>query len=91
MQRVVVQVPMAKELKNKAEIVSADLGFSSIQEAIRVLLTKLSKREFSLRVEEVEQPNKYFISAMKKAKQNREQGKGSPIFTNIKDELKWLK
>ena len=54
MQRVVVQVPMSKELKEHAELVSSDLGFSSIQEAIRVLLTKLSKREFSLKVEEVE-------------------------------------
>lgn len=55
MHRVVVQVPMSKELKDKVEIVSADLGFSSIQETIRVLLTKLSKREFALRVAEVEE------------------------------------
>lgn len=55
MHRVVVQIPMSKELKDKAEMVSSDLGFSSIQEAIRVLLTKLSKREFRLRVEEVEE------------------------------------
>ena len=46
---------MTQELKEKVEIVSSDLGFSSIQEAIRVLLTKLSKREFSLKVEEVEE------------------------------------
>lgn len=55
MQRVIVQVPMSKDLKEKAEVVSSDLGFSSVQEAIRVLLTKLSKREFSLRVEETEE------------------------------------
>ena len=54
-QRVIVQVPMPKELKKKAEAVSSDLGFSSIQETIRVLLTKLSKREFSLKVEEAEE------------------------------------
>lgn len=46
---------MAKELKDRAELVSTDLGFSSIQEVIRVLLTKLSKREFSLKVEEAEE------------------------------------
>ena len=55
MQRVIVQVPMAKELKEKAEAVSADLGFSSVQETIRVLLTKLAKKEFSFKVEEVEE------------------------------------
>lgn len=55
MQRIIVQVPMNKELKEKAEEVSSDLGFSSLQEAIRVLLTKLSKKEFSLKVEETEE------------------------------------
>lgn len=55
MQRVTVQVPMSKELKDQADIVSADLGFSSIQEVVRVLLTKLSKREFSLKVAETEE------------------------------------
>lgn len=55
MQRVVVQVPMTKDLKNQAEAVSSDMGFSSLQEAIRVLLTKFSKKELSLRVEEIEQ------------------------------------
>ncbi len=54
-QRVIVQVPMSKELKDKADIVSADLGFSSIQETIRVLLTKLSKKEFSLKISEAEE------------------------------------
>lgn len=54
MQRIIVQVPMSKELKEKAEIVSTNMGFSSIQETIRVLLTKLSKKEFSLKVMEAE-------------------------------------
>jgi len=34
---------MTKYLKEQAEVVSSDMGFSSLQEAIRVLLTKLSK------------------------------------------------
>ncbi len=82
---------MSRELKEKAEIVSSDLGFSSIQEAIRVLLTKLSKKEFSFKVEEVkEEPNEYFISAMKKARANRLAGKGSPVFHSGEDAVKWL-
>ncbi len=52
MQRVIIQVPMSKELKEKAEAISSDLGFSSLQEIIRVILTKLSKRELNVRVEE---------------------------------------
>lgn len=82
---------MTRELKDASEIISSDLGFSSLQETIRVLLTKLSKREFSLRVEETgEQPSPYLLAAMKKAKANRKAGKASPIFSNIEDDLKWL-
>lgn len=55
MQRVILQVPMSKELKEKAEAVSFDMGFSSLQETIRVLLAKLSKKELSVRIEEVEE------------------------------------
>lgn len=92
MQRVVVQIPMTKELKDKAENISSDLGFSSLQETIRVLLTKLSKKEFSLKVEETgEQPSQYLLSAIKKARENRKAGKASPVFTNVADDLKWLK
>lgn len=91
MQRTIVQVPMTKELKDKAEAISADLGFSSLQETIRVLLTKFSKREFSLKVAEAqEKPSQYLLSAMKKAKENRKAGKASHIFTNVADDLKWL-
>ena len=55
MQRVTVQVPMDKKLKEKAEAVSIDMGFSSLQETIRVLLNKLARKEFNLKVEEVEE------------------------------------
>jgi len=52
MNRVIVQVPMSPDLKKKASSVARDSGFSSIQEVIRVLLTKLAKKEISLRIEE---------------------------------------
>ena len=52
MQRIILQVPMTRELKEKAELVSHDFGFSSLQETIRVLLTKLAKKELALRITE---------------------------------------
>ncbi len=52
MNRIILQVPMDKNLKEKAETVSADLGFSSLQEILRVLVTKLAKKEITFKVEE---------------------------------------
>ena len=68
MQRIIVQVPMTQDLKERAESISSDLGFSSIQEVISVLLTKLSKREFSLKVEETEEITSLSPAAEKKFK-----------------------
>lgn len=52
MQRVTLQIPMTKKLKDSAELVAEDYGFSSLQEAVRVLLTKLAKKQLAITVEE---------------------------------------
>lgn len=50
--RTVLQVPMSKTLKTSAQIAARDLGFSSLQEAVRVLLKKLATRRITINVEE---------------------------------------
>ena len=66
MQRVIVQVPMNKDLKEKAEAAASELGFSSLQEVMRVLLTKLSNRQLSVKIEESEE-----ITNLSKAAEKR--------------------
>lgn len=85
MQRVIVQVPMTKDLKEKAEVASLDLGFSSLQEAIRVLLNKLAKREFNLKVEEVEEITHLSKAAEKKFKKAIEDIKAGRNVTKTKN------
>lgn len=86
MNRVIVQVPMSRDLKEKADAVSSDLGFSSLQETIRVLLTKLSKKEFSLRVtEEAEEITYLSKAAEKKFKKAEEDIKAGRNITKAKD------
>lgn len=53
--RVILQVPMSKSLKEQAEAVSADYGFSSLQEIIRVILYKLAQKKLTISIEEVEE------------------------------------
>ena len=91
MQRVILQVPMSKDLRAKAEVVSSDLGFSSVQEAIRVLLTKLSKREFSLKVEDVEEVNYLSPAAEKKFKKAVEDIKAGRNIYRPKDKEDFFK
>lgn len=58
---------MNSDLKKAAEAVSTDLGFSSLQETIRVLLTKLSKKELRFQItEEPPEEIKYLSKAAEK-------------------------
>jgi len=41
-----LQVPLTKDLKFNATQVAKEYGFSSLQEIVRVMLSKLAKKEF---------------------------------------------
>lgn len=94
MARIVIQVPMSSELKEKAELVSSSLGFSSLQEIIRVLLTKLSKKELNLKieenVEEISHLSKAAEKRYKKALEDIKSGRVSPSFETAEDAIAWL-
>jgi uncharacterized protein len=52
MKRNILQIPIKPELREKAEKKAEMLGFSSIQEMIRVMLTQLTK-EMDIRVDDI--------------------------------------
>lgn len=45
---------MSKTLRRQAEAVASDVGFSSLQEVIRLLVRKFAKRELTVKIEDVE-------------------------------------
>lgn len=52
MNRTVLQIPIAPLLRQQAEAASLDLGFSSLQDVVRLLLHKLARRELTVTVGE---------------------------------------
>jgi hypothetical protein len=62
MQKIVLQIPMSKQLKDDAEKAAFDQGFSSLQEVLRVFMKKFANNniDFSFKEEE-------FIKLSKKA------------------------
>lgn len=90
--RVILQVPLPKALKEQAEAVSADYGFSSLQEIIRVIITKLSRRELTVDVA----PSEYIRLSPKAKKRYAKMtddfrtGKNIKSFDNVKDLIKDL-
>ena len=52
MNSVTLQVPMDKATKNAATSVATEQGFSSLQEAVRIFVSKLAKRQVSISITE---------------------------------------
>lgn len=53
--RIILQVPMSQSLKEKAESVATDYGFSSLQEVVRVMLNKFARKAITLTFQETEE------------------------------------
>ena len=86
-QRIIMQVPMEKSLKTSSEVVARDMGFSSLQEAIRVFLHKLSNRELTISLKEPlerlsPKAERRYVKMLKEIKE----GKGITKTNNV-DEL----
>ncbi len=81
-------IRMDGDVKVKAQKVASELGFSlsALIKAYVNQLIKTKKVDFSVD----EELSAYTIRAMKRAKANRLAGKGSPVFDNAKDAIKYL-
>lgn len=90
--RVILQVPMSKSLKQQAEAVSADYGFSSLQEIIRIILTKLSRREMTIDITSSEYIKLSPPAKKRYAKMTEDfrEGKNIKSFGNVDDLIKDL-
>ena len=52
MSRTILQVPVSKDLKEKAEEAASKQVFSSLQESIRIFLTKLATNKLEITIQE---------------------------------------
>jgi antitoxin component of RelBE/YafQ-DinJ toxin-antitoxin module len=52
MDNTILQIPISKALKKSAQEAASEYGFSSLQDLLRVILTKLSRRELAITIED---------------------------------------
>ena len=76
MQQTISSQDQLNRIENELQHVKALLEF---------LIGKIAQKE-SKEVDET--PNEYFKQAIKKARENRKQGKGSPLFTSDRELIK---
>lgn len=56
MNTTIIQVPISKVLRNQAVKAAHENGFSSIQDAIRLFLTKLARKQIAVNLEDTAAP-----------------------------------
>jgi len=52
MRKTILQVPVSKDLKERAEEAASKQGFSSLQESIRIFLAKLATNKLEITIQE---------------------------------------
>ena len=84
---------MTEELKISAEKAAKDMGFSSLQESVRVLLKKLSTNKLKMDIYDVHEPqlSPKAIKRYNKIAKEIEAGKNIYKPANKKDMLDWLR
>ena len=80
MQKVTVQIPTTKKLRDKAAKSAVEYGFSSLQEMLRLVMNKIANKEIKVSLEEnveyltpqedavLEQRYKEFLAEKKKGR-----------------------
>lgn len=91
MNTTVLQIPINRNLREQAAVAAEKLGFSSLQETVRVFLKKLASGEIGLRFEETLQLSPKAIKRYNKMIDEVESGKvKTKTFSDVASLMKYL-
>lgn len=90
MQKVTLQVPMNQQLKIDAEKAALEQGFSSLQELVRVILSKYAQKKIEVNFEEVVKLSPKAEKRYLKATKDFEEGKNIYSASSVKELMKQL-
>ncbi len=83
----ILQVPMSKELRDQAASQARNMGFSSLQETVRVFLGKLAQGQVNIKFEEAVQLSPKAIKRYNKIIDEIESGKEKVYSAKSVDDL----
>lgn len=88
MNTAVINIKTEVETKRKAQQLAQAIGvsLSALINAHLKQLVRTQKVAFDLN----EEPSEYLIKTIRQAEKNLKKGKGSPVFDNADDAIKWL-
>lgn len=84
-----ILIKIDPQLKLKAQKTAEKMGLSLTSVINHYLKDFITTEAITFNVRD-EVPNEYFKRTLAKARKNWKEGKTSPVFDNIKDNLEWL-
>ena len=90
MSNTILQVPVSKDLRNQATLAANDMGFSSLQEAVRLFMAKLASGRVEVTFQEPVQLSPRAVKRYEKMIQEMEQGKNTYVARDVKDLMRQL-
>lgn len=90
MSRTVLQIPLSLTLRKEAERGALEQGFSSLQDAVRLFLSKLAKGALNVTFEETMQLSPRAIKRYNKISQDFKKGKNIYTAKDIDDLMRQL-
>lgn len=91
MNKTILQVPISTDLRSSAEKQALEQGFSSLQEAVRVFLKKLSQKSLTIKFEEEIQLSKKAVKRYDKMVEEMESRKNVYHADSFDDFMQQLK
>lgn len=88
MQTAAIYIRTEPETKRQAQKVAKEIGMS-LSGLVNASLKQIIKTK-KLELYAKEEPSEYFKRTLAKARKNRREGKGSPIFHTGEEAVKWL-
>lgn len=85
--KTIIQVPVEKKLRDQAEVVANDYGFSSLQDSIRMFLHKLAKREVTVLFADEKQLSPKAVRRYEKMIKDMNAGRSMKRFSSVKEFL----
>ena len=87
----ILQVPVSKDLRSQAALAASGMGFSSLQEAVRVFMTKLASGRVEVAFQEPVQLSPRAVKRYEKMIEEMESGKvKTKSFTSVEALMKDL-
>jgi len=90
MNNTILQVPIKKDVRKKAAVVAEEMGFSSLQEVVRVFLSKMAAGKVNVNLEEVVQLSPGAIKRYNKILDDIKEGKNLYEAKDVDDLMRQL-